>query len=283
MEHLHSFYIGKEYYKYDNKNTFYHGSLKNPGVFYKTNPDAWFCTCKGYIYSKYPMKKCRHLINISKYFNIYNEIPKFLIIKTDTIPQFQPVSNIIPKNINSFSNWCYSIKYDGIRVCVYPNGNVVTKSGLRLIKVEHLISTTNSFPIRNATLDCELCIPKHSNHREVFNMFLHTRSVHPQNKFILRIIDIIPNNDESMTMKLSQRYLWILNQHIPPPFSVIKRINIPINFKLEDISSTILQPLLTQSHEGIVLSYFDSLHSTVPTNQICFKMKKLMLPNILDI
>ena len=246
---------------------------------YNIHPVSWDCECKGFKFSKYPAKKCKHLCTLNRKFSVHHSLPSFPVESTGIKPPFQPVGYVPRRGTGTLLNgWLVSIKYNGIRVCVYPNGHVVTRNGLRLLRLERAIKPTQDWAVRSVVLDCELCLRSlSSSHDKVFSRFVHTCTSEPATGFILRIIDVIPDKQTPLSHGTFEiRYEWLRNQQIPGKLlHLIPRFALPARVTLLQVQNTILTRVLGEGYEGIILVNGSSVYTQRRSNSTTFKMKKI--------
>lgn len=260
---------------------------------YRCQPLKWYCSCPGFKFRKYPHKVCVHLIQLNEKLKLRTVLsPPFQVYSTRTKVPFQLIGNYPSARLDfDREPWLWSWKHDGIRVCLKPDGTIVTRGGLHLQFLQEIVhrELASIHPdLLRIPLDCELCYVPDSTHDRVMEYLIHRQTPDVQRgEFVVYVLDICwPLLDEQCPDRLvaneplgfGDRVRHLQEMFSAAPHGAVVRLNQNHSVPGHWTPSTILahaegDPGGKQSGEGVVCRRANSLYSESRSGKESFKVK----------
>ena len=219
------------------------------------------CTCAWFLYGhgRTPIhrRSCKHLERLQLTQITYDRDVVTYVARDRVAIQFQLFGNSVPRRFFSsdHTKWCWSIKYDGIRVCVDHNGYGITNNGL-CIDLRTVLPAEWGTIVHNAcgllnepytVFDAEL-LPEHPRtcDNAGHNMTMNILSRNTVNGLRLKVFDIM-----AAQYTFAQRYDVLCTVFRHHDHYVVKQHDLPAH-NTGTLQHT-LTTLLEQGHEGIIV------------------------------
>lgn len=179
-------------------------SVSRPGTFYNVDTVKGVCSCPAWRYQhKSPSHRtCPHIVKTNK------SKERAWPTKTQK-PQVRLIAET-PKTTRQGNRWCWSRKYDGIRVIVdVDKGTMTTRGGLVLTgkDVERL---TSKLP-PNTIFDAELCFENPGKtHYDVSKAMDAPKW---PKSLVLRVFDVVTKSKKTTFIKRCNKYIDVFTPH----------------------------------------------------------------------
>jgi ATP-dependent DNA ligase len=232
---------------------------------YKTIVKENYCNCKAWKYQRKPNRNrdCKHLIKKRGFTLLHSEDYEYVKSK----PSFMLLSETVPtKPIINVDDYVFSRKFDGIRVALNSNGDLITRSGVVL---KDYIQYKPPFQ-----LDGELCHLK----KEGYVNVMKALDKKEYSDLVVRVFDFFPD-EEDKCIPYIQRYdeLFNISREWPKKkmeFVVQHNFEIDGSFLQDQIKKLVLD-CRDQGFEGIVVRSKKScyIRSGTRDNKVIFKIK----------
>lgn len=232
---------------------------------YKTDVAENYCSCKSWKYQSKPnsVRDCKHLIEMRGFALPPSEGYKY----TKTKPTFMLLSETVPKkSIQNVEDYSFTIKYDGIRVKLNTDGELITRSGI-------FLSDYNMNYKPPFQLDGELCHLRKEGHVNVMKAIDQKK----YNQLVMRVFDFLPAQTECISY--TDRYDMLFDIHHVWPNKKIQLVaqhEFLINgSNLQQQIKGLVADCREQGFEGVVVRSKDSCYTTTGRrdNKIIFKVK----------